>query len=374
MLNAEQDILLRKKLDKTVTTDKLADIRRATSACGGSPWIRKFLSCSFGPGGLSQDEFFYYNLFDPDISDSDSKRFVGKKTQNKFHLKCNDATWFAAAHDKALFYIIVKGAGFLAPDTVAVYAPKKRSGFPLTLSSRADLAEFFRKNDVWPLFAKPIDGMYSIGTIQVEAADKNVARLKGGEDVSIDHLVDYINKLSETGYLFQRVVEPSVFSMTNFSRTLATLRMLVLFSGDEPRIESAVLKIPSGESIADNYWRKGNMLGAVDRDAGEITRVVSGVGAELVELTQHPATNVDLTALEIPDWHEICDVVLSAAGLFPEVRTQSWDIGLTSEGPMLIEFNFGGDLNLHQLAHRRGALTDEYVEHLRKCGYKRKLP
>jgi len=374
MLNAEQDILLRKGLDKTVSTDKLADIRRATSACGGNSWIRKFLSCGYGLGRLSLDEFFYYKLYDPDFSEEDCKRFVGKKSQHKFHLKCNDVTWFAAAHDKALFYIVAKGAGFLAPDTIAIYAPKKRSGFLNTLSTREDLAEFFRKNEVWPLFAKPIDGIYSIGTIQTDGVDKDAVRLKGHEEVSTDHLVEYINKLSATGYLFQRVVEPSSFGVANLTRTLSTVRVLVHFSDAEPRIESVVLKIPSGESIADNYWRKGNMLGAVNRDTGHITRVVSGVGAEIVELSHHPATHVDLTAMAIPNWSEIQDVALRAAGLFPAVRTQSWDIGLTSEGPMLIEFNFGGDLNLHQLAHRRGALTDEYIEHLRRCGYKKKLP
>ena len=57
--------------------------------------------------------------------------------------------------------------------------------------------------------------------------------------------------------------------------------------------------------------------------------------------------------------------VREAAGLFPGVRTQSWDVSLSSAGPVFLEFNFGGDLNLHQLAHGSGALSDSYVEHLK---------
>jgi hypothetical protein len=37
---------------------------------------------------------------------------------------------------------------------------------------------------------------------------------------------------------------------------------------------------------------------------------------------------------------------------------------------VLLEVNFGGDLNLHQLAHRRGALSDSFAAHLRRCGYR----
>ena len=112
------------------------------------------------------------------------------------------------------------------------------------------------------------------------------------------------------------------------------------------------------------------MLGAVDAENGRIGRVVSGVGEDMALHDTHPDTGAALAGLALPDWAAAKALCVTAACAFPGVRTQSWDVALTPAGPVLLEFNFGGDLNLHQLAHRRGALTDRYAAHLRRCGYR----
>jgi hypothetical protein len=61
--------------------------------------------------------------------------------------------------------------------------------------------------------------------------------------------------------------------------------------------------------------------------------------------------------------------VLRAASLFPAIRNQSWDIAITARGPAILEVNWGGDLNLHQIAHGRGILDDRFTAHLQRCGY-----
>ena len=63
-------------------------------------------------------------------------------------------------------------------------------------------------------------------------------------------------------------------------------------------------------------------------------------------------------------------MVISAAEILPGIRTQSWDIALAAEGPVILEVNYGGDLNLAQLAHGTGVLDERYVEHLARCGYR----
>jgi hypothetical protein len=49
-----------------------------------------------------------------------------------------------------------------------------------------------------------------------------------------------------------------------------------------------LLKIPAATSIADNYWRPGNLLADLDPMTGVIRRVVRGKGLELEELSKHP--------------------------------------------------------------------------------------
>jgi hypothetical protein len=74
----------------------------------------------------------------------------------------------------------------------------------------------------------------------------------------------------------------------------------------------------------------------------------------------------------IPQWDELARLVISAAEILPGIRTQSWDVALAAEGPVLLEVNYGGDLNLAQLAHGAGVLDERYTEHLARCGYRSK--
>lgn len=117
----------------------------------------------------------------------------------------------------------------------------------------------------------------------------------------------------------------------------------------EPLIHRAVAKIATGNNPADNYWRAGNMLGAIDLEAGRITRTVRGTGADLTANENHPGTNRPIVGAVIPDWEWLTALVSEAAKVFAGIRTQSWDVALTDQGPVLLEVNFGGDLNLHQL-------------------------
>jgi hypothetical protein len=79
---------------------------------------------------------------------------------------------------------------------------------------------------------------------------------------------------------------------------------------------------------------------------------------------------VPLVGWQIPDFERAADLCLEAARLLPGVKTQSWDVALTDEGPVILEVNWGGDLNLHQLSWGRGVLDEQYQSHLSRCGYR----
>lgn len=375
-LDAANDIALRDKLDKPPGLpgrDKIEVLTRAVRSRGGTLPIDSILAPLFGPGKLTIDEALYYGLYRGEVGKEAARRFVGKRQQNKFHFRCNDTTWYAAANDKLLFYTVLNGAGLPTPHTRAVSGEKPRAGAWRCLRTKEEVAAYLLENRRWPLFMKPIDGVYSIGTLKVMGAADGQVELFGAGKADVAAVVEYMEALSTSGYLFQDCLAPAPFAAQAFGATVPSVRLLVLFAGSEPAVESAVIKIPSGQNVADNYWRGSNMLGALALDSGAITRVISGFEPDLVEHETHPATGARLVGLAIPNFDEVRRTALKAASIFPGVRTQSWDVALTPEGPVPLEFNFGGDLNLHQLAHRRGALTDSYVEHLRRCGYQGKL-
>lgn len=372
-LDVTYDSQLVRRLNAPPRVSRPESLREAVTLNAGNAWLKNFIHATLGPGKLSFDEFLYYRLFDPALTRDELRRFVGKRMQRKMHSACNDPRWFAVSNDKALFYTVVAGAGLPGPETLAVYAPKGRTGFPVTLRNPEDLRRYLAAHGEWPLFAKPIAGIYSVGAIHITGREGDELVMKNGERATVERVVDYMAQFSEEGYLFQRTLLADAALAAVMGRTVPSLRCLILWSGDTPHIESTILKIPAGDNIADNYWRHGNMLGAVDLESGEIRRVVSGTAHELTELEAHPDTGQRLIGVRLPDWSGILESVRDAAALFPGVRTQSWDVALSNAGPVFLEFNFGGDLNLHQLARGHGALTESYKAHLRACGYKGRL-
>jgi hypothetical protein len=175
--------------------------------------------------------------------------------------------------------------------------------------------------------------------------------------------------ISPRGYIVQRRLRQAPALAALFGPRLWSVRVLVLQADAGPGIHRAVAKIATASNPADNYWRQGNMLGAIDLETGGIFRVVSGTGAGLEINGNHPDTGHPIVGTLIPGWDRIQALVVAAAPVFAGIRTQSWDIALADHGPVFLEVNFGGDLNLAQLADNAGVLDTAFAKHLEACAY-----
>jgi hypothetical protein len=325
-----------------------------------------------GPGKLSHHEYFYYRLYDGALSFADKLKFVGKKAQKRMHRACNDSTWFSLVHDKLQFQATMQGLGLPTPRLLAVYHPFRSSGQARSLRSASELEGFLRDAAAYPFFAKPVDGMFSLGCWSIEAlsAEDDMLVSSDGSRAGVAEFCRYVEGRGSSGYLFQERLRPHPTLSEAWGDRLTTIRVFAFISERGPEIFRGVCKICANGNIADNYWRDGNILGAIDLERGAILRAVSGTGDDQVERPEHPDTGRPIVGLQLPDWQAALDLCLAAASALPAIRTQSWDIALTSEGPVLVEANFGGDLNLPQIAFGAGCLDDRFRDHLLGCGYK----
>lgn len=375
MLDASAARAMKNRLDNPPEVALTDAVRFAGLETGSSTaWVSSFWKCSNGPGKLTASEFFYYRLYDGHANTDAVQRYVGKQVQEKMHRACCDPMWFAPALDKLTFLNLMQGAGIPVPDTEAVFDPSGKRMHPRLISCQEGLHALFEIAGSYPLFAKPIDGMYSVGALAITDGDGNYVHIRGAGKVAVADVAAYMREVTDAGYLLQHMMLPHAKIHDAFGPTLASVRMMVLLGEDGPKIESAVVKIPMPDNVADNYWRDGNMLGAVNLENGHILRAVTGVGRELREAGTHPVTNAALPGFELPDWRVAKEMCLRAAATLPGLKTQSWDIALTRKGPVAMEVNWGGDMNLHQLAHGHGILTPTYIRHLRENGYKGRLP
>ena len=354
--------------------DVAANIQAALSKGRRAPGIAaEALALRFGPGRLSPQEYLYYKLWDDQLPLANKKNFVGKMAQHPMHVAAGSREWFATSADKILFQSIMAAAQLRTPETLAItQAGRHLAGVP-NIAEAGDLATFLRNDSLYPLFAKQVAGKYSLSVVSAESYDSSLDEivLLGGERRSVSDLAGSL--VGGAGYLIQRRLEPNRELATRFGPRLWSVRLLVFVTPDGPIVHRAAAKIATGTNAADNYWRQGNRLAAINLDTGRIVRVVRGTGLTLEEDPRHPDTGQGIVGTIIPGWFEIIDQVMLAAQTFAGIRTQSWDVALADPAPSFLELNFGGDLNLHQLAHGQGVLDDQYRTHLRRCGYKGKL-
>lgn len=370
--NLHGEVALQTALDGIPRVDYLENLRAALGT--GSKQtriIREIVSLRYGIGRLTPQEYFYYRLWDAALSPEEKRQFIGKHAQARMHLACNDVAWYAPAHDKLLFHAAMAGAGLPVPQLLAIVHPTRGLANCPNLRSASAIADLLRTESLYPFFAKPIDGMYSLGVLRAEgiegASDEVV--MHDGSRQAVMHLATELAARS-SGYLLQRVLRPHPDLATSYGNRLWSARLLVFLEPEAPIIARAVCKVPTGANIADNFWRAGNLLAATELESGIIRRVVGGTGKDLVVDIPHPDTGRPLVGIAVPDWQTLVATCIQGAQTLPGVRTQSWDVAMTDAGPVLLEVNWGGDLNLAQLAWGRGVLDERYRAHLLRCGYK----
>jgi len=354
-------------------TDPVLDVARCMTVArtdhGKSLFaqIGEIVSLGLGPGKLKPRDYYYYGLYDDSrFSDEDKRAFVGARVQRKIHLKSSDRDWWAIAHDKLLCYALLAGLKAPTPRSVALYHSRRSFAAVPVLRDGEALAGHLREGMPYPFFGKPITGMWSAGSVLVERYDRSADSLvfSNGAAASVDDFVAMAQTFEQDGYLFQEPLVPHPAVAEVCGNRLSTVRLVVALGREQAEIFHAVWKIPTGDHAADNFWRSGNMLGQVDVDSGTVIRAVQGVGVDHREAATHPDTGGAIAGTTLPNWDAAKSLCLSHAEALSGIKLQAWDIALCPAGPVVMEINIGGDLNLPQLAAGAGILDGRFREFL----------
>jgi len=372
-LDLETHSRLRKELS-TVSSSNIFDIWSAAPRGHKFSTLFRFLKARYGAGKLGSNEFIQFGLYDPIVTNKQIDAYAGKRAQQAFNKIYNDNTWQAVAKHKMLFDRVMKGAGQPIPETIAVYDSKGRGAGYKVINDIAELEAFISNPKNLPMFCKPTTGLLSIGSFRIDSAKKGTLTINGTHKISSSEVCVYMHKLSPKGYLLQKVLKPNKqFAKLN-GNSIASVRFVVLNNPKKATIHSCVLKLPAPKEVADNFWRTGAILCAISTETHEISRAVMNTGREFKLIESNPETSEQIVGFEIPDFDKAAKTVLEAARFLPGIRVQSWDVAFTDKGPVLLEVNYGGDLNLSQFAFGEGVMNQAYCDTLRGAGYKGKLP
>lgn len=316
----------------------------------------------FSKRKVSTADYFSQRLFDPALTREQREAFVGSIGSTRFN---RDMNWNMLHHGaidtKTMLAAMLNGYGLRAPDTQAIASPLHRHP-QRTLTTPEALAEFFRKDARYPLFCKPVASSQSLGVASIERydAETDCILLKSVGPQPVDAFArEIFETFPDDSYLLQTRIAPHPQLAKMAGDALGTVRVATLRDGQDIRSVYAVWKIPAVDAIADNFWRDGNMLAHIDLETGKTLRVQIGSGVNAKLIDTHPGTGEKLLGVEMPDWREMLDMAERAALAFPHTRIIGWDMGLTDQGPLVVEGNTNPNHTLFQTAAFEGLFWGE---------------
>lgn len=327
--------------------------------------VRDAVSLSWGPGKLQPSEYFLYRLYDDQRFPAEVKKtFLGEDKLAEI-LSALNMPWPEISKDKPTLTALLRGHDLPIPETQAMRHRDRTFPGAMSLRNRADVEGFLRHDAVYPLFTKPTNSVCSLGVANIERYDAKADCVvtRHGRQVPVAQFAEQVEKYAEGGYLFQTRLSPHPQIVGILGNQVSSVRMFVLVDDEGPVLLRASWKIPSGQSVADNFWRSGNMLGGIDVETGRVIRVLRRTPTGTEPVDAHPTTGTSFQGLTFPEWDRMREVVMQGAAAVSSCHFQGWDVALTDRGPVLVELEGdGGDPIMEQLCFDSGLLQGRYLK------------
>jgi hypothetical protein len=229
------------------------------------------------------------------------------------------------------------------------------------------MTDFVRNGISFPFFAKPIRRAHGAGGIAVNCfnSGNDTLLIRTGEQIRVHDFVTNLFHVDKSGYLFQECLAPHPAVREICGASLSTIRMIVFLSDDGPRLLHAIWRIPRGFNMTDSFagGTTGNLIGRIDIKTGRVVEVVQRISPNRSLAEVHPDSGKPVTGMILPNWEDSVKLCLHTATSLPELRLQSWDVAMCPDGPLLVEVNNHGNLNIVQYVCRAGFRNTEF----RRC-------
>jgi len=171
-----------------------------------------------------------------------------------------------------------------------------------------------------------------------------------GVETTVDSVAKWFGTLPYHG-LYERVQQHAVTAEL-FPEALNTFRVLVYRDLEGiHRVFAPVLRVGTASSKPTDSCSLGGISCLIDPDSGRIASAVSRSpdgGQHAFE--RHPDSGTMLVGLEVPQWKQVTDLLLSIHSANPSLDLVGWDVALSEAGPVIIEGNHNPGMKA-QLIH-----------------------
>ena len=308
---------------------------------------------------ISAEDYFNLGLYDASMPFEVKRSFLGSFDKWRVFDSMTPAVYDILARDKAIFHLLADALGIRTPVTLATTAPGAKPGFALHLQTADAVREFLDDLGAGDLFFKPVDGSLGEGAFALgrfDAASRRWEELPGKQLIDADGIIKRLLMNGRLGrFLIQRRLIPHPETARIVPDVCLTVRLMTLMVDNDPVILGAALRIGSGRSATDNI-AGGGLAAPIDPASGRIERIISLDKGVPEDVHTHPVTGKPIELAVIPDWDDVKTLALESARKVNFVRCIAWDIGLTNEGPIVIEINNRPKCISIQVGRARGLL------------------
>lgn len=274
----------------------------------------------YGAGYVDYDVIGFYKL-----TSNQRKTMLTRGINNKFVKQLNDKEYWHVFNNKNEFN--EKFSKYIKRDWI----------YPID-QNKENTIEWIKKHPVF--FAKPNDGQ----------CGKNIEKINV-IDFSNDYEKIYSHLITNKLYLLEEpIIQVNEMNKLNNS-SVNTVRMVsVMNENKDVTILATFARIGNGKCV-DNF-NSGGMTAKIDVETGIIVEEAVNKAGELFE--KHPITNTNIKGFKIPYWDEAINMVKEAAKESPHVRYVGWDVGMSENGPLLVEGNQFPGHDIYQVAEKIG--------------------
>jgi hypothetical protein len=306
---------------------------------------------------------FYYSLFS--FYRTPMKGWVGFILDTEANRKVRLIHSVSAKRmvtNKLEFYLRLKACDVPTIPIISVISQESKYATTNGVSILSNGNDFSRVAQSYPnsVFFKIMNGAHGTDAFAANRCDSRWT-FDGRSGTSMDLFEYCLRRLGDRpGWLIQpRICPHAKIAAALSPRALGTVRIVTALNKDVVRFFFAVLKIPVGENVTDNFSEgtSGNIIAPIDLESGLLGLGVisrSRTWPEMTSINQHPDTGSPICGFQLPFWRETLETVRCAQQELREAPTLGWDIAITDSGPVVVEANISYGVEIHQVALQRG--------------------
>jgi hypothetical protein len=309
----------------------MSAIARMAEAAGVPPTrlMADFAQLAIGPGRIDFSDYERLRLYDEALwAHTDRRAMVGARRGRELAMIVNfrhDCLALASDHLAADAYLSAHGLPTVP--ILAIYRAGLATPGGRLIRTRDELRAFLESRRGQPTLAQPVEG-------------GRTRRLFGpGRDAAADicALLDEIRDAGETSWLFRPHLAEHPDAVSDGDR-LSAVRVLAANTDFGPVMLRAL-------------WRLGgrdDIIATLDLESGAVLAIFPAGSPHRAQAAP--------SGFSVPEWPVMKATAVEGMRLMSQFGLIGWDIASTAKGPVILGLDPAPDVELHQLADRRGLL------------------